>query len=54
VTFYLTGTIKLPDGNAIPDYRTRVSWVVEKMDGNWVVSGAHYSPLFGGSGARFD
>jgi hypothetical protein len=54
VTFYLTGTIKLPDGNTIPDYRTRVSWVVEKMEGSWVVSGAHYSSLFGGSGARFD
>ncbi len=54
VTFYLTGTIKLPDGNTIPNYRTRASWVMEKMEGSWVVSGAHYSPLFGGSGVRFD
>ncbi len=54
VTFYLTGTIKLPDGNTIPNYRTRASWVMEKMEGSWVVSGAHYSPLFGGSGVRFE
>ncbi len=54
VVFYLTSTIKLPDGNTIPNYRTRASWAMEKVGGNWVVSGAHYSPLFGGSGVRFD
>ena len=54
VNFYLTGSIKLPDGNTIPDYRTRASWALEKKDGSWVVSGAHYSQLFGGSGVRFE
>ena len=53
-TFYLTGTIRLSDGAIIPDYRTRASWVLEKKGEDWVVSGAHYSPLFGGSGVRFD
>jgi hypothetical protein len=53
-TFYLTGTIKLADGNTIPNYRTRASWAMEKIEGSWVVSGAHYSPLFGGSGVRFE
>ena len=51
---HLTGTIRLADGGMIPDYRTRASWVLEKAGGDWVLSGAHYSPLFGGSGVRFD
>jgi hypothetical protein len=50
VTYYLVGTIIRPDGDDVANYRTRASNVFEKVDGKWVISGAHYSPLFGGSG----
>ncbi len=50
VTFYLSGRIVLGSGDVIPNYRTRASQVMEKIGGKWLVSGAHYSPLFQGSG----
>jgi hypothetical protein len=50
VTYYLTGSITLEDGTVIDDYRTRASEVLEKIDGQWVGRGAHYSGLFEGSG----
>ena len=53
VTFHLSGRITRPDGKAIENYRTRASQVWEKLDGKWVVSGSHFSPLFGGSGVVF-
>jgi hypothetical protein len=37
-------------GGESRDYRTRVSQVLEKVNGKWVIRGAHYSPLFGGVG----
>lgn len=53
VTYYLTGRIDLPGGNTIADYRTRVSEVLEKKADKWLLSAGHYSPLYGGSGVRF-
>ena len=54
VTFYLTGRITLANDDVISDYRTRASIVMEKLDGKWVESGSHYSPLFAGSGVVLD
>jgi hypothetical protein len=53
VSYYLSGTIRLAGEGGIADYRTRASNVMEKIDGRWVMAGSHYSPLFGGSGVRF-
>ena len=50
VTYYLTGSITLEDGTVVDNYRTRASEVLEKVDGQWVGRGAHYSKLFEGSG----
>ena len=49
VTYYLVGNIVRGD-QVNNDYRTRVSQVMEKIDGQWVERGAHFSRLFGGSG----
>ena len=49
VSYYLVGTIPMKGGES-RDYRTRVSQVLEKVNGKWVIRGAHYSPLFGGVG----
>ena len=52
--YYLVGTISR-DGEPVNNsYRTRVSQVYEKIDGKWLLSGAHYSPLHGGSGVPQD
>ena len=52
VTYYLVGKIVREGKDDIANYRTRASNVMEKTDGKWVNSGAHYSPLFGGSGVE--
>ena len=49
VSYYLVGTIVI-SSNDVQDYRTRVSQVLERIDVNWVIRGAHYSRLLGGSG----
>ncbi len=54
VTYYLVGTIVREGREDIPNYRTRASNVMEKIDGKWVTSGSHYSPLFGGVGLVTD
>ena len=54
VTYYLVGTIVREEKEDIPNYRTRASNVMEKIDGKWVNSGSHYSALFGGSGLVAD
>ena len=52
--YYLVGTIS-KDGEPVNNnYRTRVSQVYEKIDGKWLLSGAHYSALHGGSGVPQD
>ena len=52
--YYLVGTISRDGETVITNYRTRVSQVFEKIDGKWLLSGAHYSPLHGGSGVAQD
>ena len=53
-TYYLVGTI-LKDGNPIvTNYRTRISQVLEKQNGQWIFVANHASPLFGGSGVIFE
>ena len=54
VTYYLVGTIAREGKEAIINYRTRASSVMEKTDGQWISVGSHYSPLFGGSGLVTD
>lgn len=49
-TYYLVGTVSRGEGGEAVSYRTRACSVMEKIDGKWVHSGQHYSPLFGGSG----
>ncbi len=52
--YYLVGTISRDGETVITNYRTRVSQVYEKNDGKWLLSGAHYSALHGGSGVSQD
>ena len=54
VTYHLVGRIERGDGSVIGNYRTRASNLMEKVGGKWVQVGSHYSPLFGGSGVKFD
>jgi hypothetical protein len=49
VAYYLSGSVTLEDGTVVDNYRTRASEVLEKIDGQWVGRGAHYSKLFEGS-----
>ena len=48
--YYAEGTITAPDGEAIPNYLTRVMEFYIREDGKWVVRAAHFSPLQGGRG----
>lgn len=50
ITYYLSGSVTLEDGTLVDNYRTRASEVLERIDGQWVGRGAHYSRLFEGSG----
>jgi hypothetical protein len=52
--YYLVGTISKDGESVINNYRTRVSQVFEKIEGKWLLSGAHFSPLYGGSGVPQD
>jgi len=53
--YYLIGNILDADRNPIvKNYRTRASEVSVKIDGKWLQIGGHYSPLYGGSGVKFD
>ena len=49
-TYYLAGNIKNGEEVVVPNYRTRISQVMEKRGDKWVWVGTHASPLFGGSG----
>ena len=53
-TYYLVGNIRQNGKIVVSDYRTRTSEVYVKVDGSWITSGSHYSPLFGGSGVVFE
>ena len=35
---------------AVPNYRTRVTQIFVKEEGNWKIRAAHWSPLMGGAG----
>ena len=54
VSYYLAGNILKGETVIIPNYRTRISRVSEKRGGKWVTVGNHASPLFGGSGIKFE
>ena len=45
--YYLVGTISKDGESVIKNYRTRVSQVFEKIEGKWLLSGAHFSPFYG-------
>ena len=45
--YYLVGTILKDGESVIKNYRTRVSQVFEKIEGKWLLSGAHFSPFYG-------
>ncbi len=49
-TYYLAGNIKNEGKVVVPNYRTRISQVMEKRGNKWLWVGTHASPLFGGSG----
>ena len=50
VTYYLAGKIVNGGNVVVPNYRTRISQVLEKRASKWIFVGSHASPLFGGSG----
>ena len=50
VTYYLAGKIANGDNIVVPNYRTRISQVLEKKASKWTFVSSHASPLFGGSG----
>jgi hypothetical protein len=52
--YYLVGTISKDGESVNKNYRTRVSQVFEKIEGKWLLGGAHFSPLYGGSGVPQD
>ena len=54
VTYYLAGNIKSEGKVVVPNYRTRISQVLEKRGDKWLWVGTHASPLFGGSGIKVD
>lgn len=47
--YYLVGTIS-SSSNDLRNYHTRVSQVLEKINGKWVIRGAHYSPFMDAQG----
>ena len=50
VAYYLSGSVTLEDGTVVDSYRTRASEILERINGQWVSRGAHYSKLHEGSG----
>ena len=51
VAHYYQEAVMQPLGSArVPDYRTRVTQVFVKEDGEWKIRAAHWSPLVGGAG----
>lgn len=53
-TYYLVGKIVNGNSVVVPNYRTRISQVLEKRASKWTFVGSHASPLFGGSGFNID
>ena len=50
--YYSEGSMHGVGRAPISNYRTRVTQVFVKEDGNWVVRAAHWSPIAGGSGTN--
>ena len=48
-SYYLVGTIS-NSSNDVQNYHTRVSQVLEKINGKWVIRGAHYSRFMDAQG----
>ena len=53
-TYYLSGKILKGATVAVENYRTRISQVLEKQNGNWIFVANHAIPLFGGSAVNFE
>ena len=48
--FYQEAMMQPPGLPAVPNYRTRVTQVYVKEEGDWKIRAAHWSPLMGGAG----
>lgn len=48
--YYSEGAMDPKTSDAVSNYRTRVTQVFVKEDGNWKVRAAHWSPIAGGAG----
>lgn len=48
--YYSEGAMDPTTSAAVSDYRTRVTQVFVKEDGEWKVRAAHWSPIAGGAG----
>jgi len=48
--FYQEAMMKPTGLPAVPNYRTRVTQIFVKEEGDWKIRAAHWSPLMGGSG----
>ena len=48
--FYQEAMMKPTGLPAVPNYRTRVTQIFVKEEGNWKIRAAHWSPLMGGAG----
>ena len=48
--FYQEAMMKPTGLPAVPNYRTRVTQVFVKEEGDWKIRAAHWSPLMGGAG----
>ena len=48
--FYQEAMMKPTGLPAVPNYRTRVTQIFVKEEGDWKIRAAHWSPLMGGAG----
>ena len=48
--FYQEAMMKPTGLPAVPNYRTRVTQIFVKEEGDWKIRSAHWSPLMGGAG----
>ena len=48
--FYQEAMMKPTGLPAVPNYRTRVTQIFVKEEGDWKIRAAHWSPLIGGAG----
>ena len=48
--FYAQGSMKVKDGQRVPNYFTRAMQVFVKEGGEWKIRSSHWSPVLAGSG----